>query len=73
MFTGRVGGGFGGKQEMLAEDLVALAVLRIGRAGELGVHPRGGVHRRTQPAPVPGRRTVAAGADGMLTALPSTC
>ena len=30
MLTGRVGGGFGGKQEMLAEDLVALAVLRLG-------------------------------------------
>jgi putative selenate reductase molybdopterin-binding subunit len=29
--AGRVGGGFGGKQEMLAEDLVALAVLRLGR------------------------------------------
>jgi CO/xanthine dehydrogenase Mo-binding subunit len=28
---GRVGGGFGGKQEMLTEDLVALAVLRTGR------------------------------------------
>ena len=31
MFTARVGGGFGGKQEMLTEDLVALAVLRTGR------------------------------------------
>jgi putative selenate reductase molybdopterin-binding subunit len=31
VFTGRVGGGFGGKQEMLVEDLVALAVLRTGR------------------------------------------
>ncbi|MGD9529829.1 molybdopterin-dependent oxidoreductase [Pseudonocardia sp.] len=29
--TARVGGGFGGKQEMLVEDLVALAVLRTGR------------------------------------------
>ncbi|MEU4561175.1 molybdopterin cofactor-binding domain-containing protein [Actinoplanes sp. NPDC023936] len=29
--AGRVGGGFGGKQEMLVEDLVALAVLRTGR------------------------------------------
>ena len=29
--AGRVGGGFGGKQEMLVEDLVALAVLRLGR------------------------------------------
>ncbi|MDI6105862.1 molybdopterin-dependent oxidoreductase [Actinoplanes sp. NEAU-A12] len=28
--AGRVGGGFGGKQEMLVEDLVALAVLRTG-------------------------------------------
>jgi CO/xanthine dehydrogenase Mo-binding subunit/aerobic-type carbon monoxide dehydrogenase small subunit (CoxS/CutS family) len=31
VLTGRVGGGFGGKQEMLCEDLVALAVLRTGR------------------------------------------
>ncbi|GAA0472122.1 oxidoreductase [Paractinoplanes deccanensis] len=31
VIAGRVGGGFGGKQEMLAEDLVALAVLRSGR------------------------------------------
>ncbi|WP_458317442.1 molybdopterin-dependent oxidoreductase [Mycolicibacterium brisbanense] len=30
VFTRRVGGGFGGKQEMLVEDLVALAVLRLG-------------------------------------------
>ncbi|GIF38023.1 molybdopterin-dependent oxidoreductase [Actinoplanes xinjiangensis] len=29
--AGRVGGGFGGKQEMLVEDLVAMAVLRTGR------------------------------------------
>ncbi|WP_045744727.1 molybdopterin-dependent oxidoreductase [Actinoplanes rectilineatus] len=31
VMAGRVGGGFGGKQEMLTEDLVALAVLRLGR------------------------------------------
>lgn len=31
MHTARVGGGFGGKQEIFAEDLVALAVLRTGR------------------------------------------
>jgi putative selenate reductase molybdopterin-binding subunit len=31
VFTRRVGGGFGAKQEMLVEDLVALAVLRLGR------------------------------------------
>jgi CO/xanthine dehydrogenase Mo-binding subunit len=29
--AGRVGGGFGGKQEMLVEDVVALAVLRLRR------------------------------------------
>ena len=29
--TGRVGGGFGGKQELLTEDLVAVAALRLGR------------------------------------------
>ena len=32
---GRVGGGFGGKQEMLVEDIVALAALRTGRAVQL--------------------------------------
>jgi putative selenate reductase molybdopterin-binding subunit len=31
----RVGGGFGGKQELLTEDVVALAVLRTGRAVQL--------------------------------------
>lgn len=32
VFAARVGGGFGGKQELLTEDLVTLAVLRTGRA-----------------------------------------
>ncbi|HJZ13831.1 MAG TPA: molybdopterin cofactor-binding domain-containing protein, partial [Stellaceae bacterium] len=31
VFTERVGGGFGGKQEMLSEDLCVLALLKIGR------------------------------------------
>ncbi|KGJ79518.1 aldehyde oxidase [Cryobacterium roopkundense] len=31
VFTARVGGGFGGKQEILTEDVVALAVLSTGR------------------------------------------
>ncbi|MEP7762804.1 molybdopterin cofactor-binding domain-containing protein [Sanguibacter sp. 25GB23B1] len=31
VFAARVGGGFGGKQEILTEDLVALAVLRTGQ------------------------------------------
>ena len=31
VFTGRVGGGFGGKQEMITEDLCVLAALKTGR------------------------------------------
>jgi len=31
VFTKRVGGGFGGKQEMISEDLCVLATLKIGR------------------------------------------
>ena len=54
VLTGRVGGGFGGKQEMLAEDLVALAVLRDRAAGAVGVHPRRAVHLGHHPAPVHG-------------------
>ncbi|BCT77517.1 dehydrogenase [Sinomonas cyclohexanicum] len=33
--TGRVGGGFGGKQEILTEDVAALAALRLGRPVQL--------------------------------------
>ena len=69
VFTRRVGGGFGGKQEMLAEDLVALAVLRLGtpvryefsRSDEFTVAPC------RHPFRV--EVTVAADADGTLTAL----
>ncbi|ABM16052.1 MULTISPECIES: molybdopterin-dependent oxidoreductase [Mycolicibacterium] len=69
VFTRRVGGGFGGKQEMLAEDLVALAVLRLGapvryefsRTDEFTVAPC------RHPFRV--EVTVAAGRDGRLTAL----
>jgi CO/xanthine dehydrogenase Mo-binding subunit len=33
VFAERVGGGFGGKQEMIVEDIVALAVLKtVGRS-----------------------------------------
>ena len=31
VFTERIGGGFGGKQEMISEDLCALAALKTGR------------------------------------------
>lgn len=67
--TARVGGGFGAKQEMLTEDLVALAVLRLG-------HPvRYEFTRTDQFTSAPCRHpfrvdvTVAATPDGVLTAL----
>jgi CO/xanthine dehydrogenase Mo-binding subunit len=69
VFTRRVGGGFGGKQEMLTEDLVALAVLRLGQP------VRYEFSRSEEFVAAPCRHpfrveaTVAAGADGMLTAL----
>ena len=69
VFTKRVGGGFGGKQEMLTEDLVALAVLRLGapvryefsRTDEFTIAPC----RHPFRVDV----TAAADADGVLTAL----
>lgn len=69
VFTKRVGGGFGGKQEMLTEDLVALAVLR------LDAPVRYEFHRSDQFTVAPCRHpfrvdvTVAADGDGVLTAL----
>jgi CO/xanthine dehydrogenase Mo-binding subunit len=69
VFTRRVGGGFGGKQEMLVEDLVALAVLR------LDAPVRYEFSRSDQFTVAPCRHpfrvdvTVAANASGELTAL----
>ncbi|MDJ0395879.1 molybdopterin-dependent oxidoreductase [Rhodococcus sp. G-MC3] len=69
VFTARVGGGFGGKQELLTEDIVALAVLRTGspvqfeftRTDEFTVSPC----RHPFIVDV----TAAATSDGTLTAL----
>lgn len=69
VFAKRVGGGFGAKQEMLAEDLVALAVLRLGRP------VRYEFSRSDEFTMAPCRHpfrvdvTVAADGDGTLTAL----
>ncbi|MFP5021687.1 molybdopterin-dependent oxidoreductase [Pseudonocardia phyllosphaerae] len=65
----RLGGGFGGKQEMFAEDLVGLAVLRTGRAV---VHEFTRAEEFTRTAVRhPMRVGVALGAtrDGRLTAM----
>ena len=69
VFTARVGGGFGGKQELLTEDLVTLAVLSTGqpvqyeftRTDELTIAPV----RHPFAIDV----TLGATADGRLTAL----
>ncbi len=70
VFCERVGGGFGGKQEMLVEDIVALAVLHTGRPVRLEFTRAGAVHRR-RPTRHPMRVTVKVGAtrDGTLTAM----
>jgi CO/xanthine dehydrogenase Mo-binding subunit/aerobic-type carbon monoxide dehydrogenase small subunit (CoxS/CutS family) len=67
--TGRVGGGFGGKQEMLVEDVVALAVLRLRRPVRLEFTR--GEQFTAATTRHPFTITVRAGAkrDGTLTAL----
>ncbi len=67
--TERVGGGFGGKQEMLVEDIVALAVLKTGRPVTLELTRAEQFAATTTRHPM--RITVRAGAtrDGTLTAL----
>ncbi|AQT81277.1 aldehyde oxidase [Mycolicibacterium litorale] len=69
VFAARVGGGFGAKQEMLVEDIVALAVLRLGRPVRYEFTRSD--QFRTAPCRHPYRVdvTAAAGADGVLTAL----
>jgi CO/xanthine dehydrogenase Mo-binding subunit/aerobic-type carbon monoxide dehydrogenase small subunit (CoxS/CutS family) len=68
----RVGGGFGGKQEMLTEDIVALAVLTTGRAVQLELTREEEFTATTTRHPM--EVTIKAGArrDGTLTALQLT-
>ena len=69
VFTARVGGGFGGKQEMITEDIVALAVLRTGRPVKLELTRAEQFSATTTRHPM--RVTVKIGArrDGRLTAI----
>ncbi len=69
VFCERVGGGFGGKQEMLVEDIVALAVLKLGQPVQLELTRAEQFSGTTTRHPM--RVTVRAGAtaDGVLTAL----
>ncbi|MEU9256574.1 molybdopterin-dependent oxidoreductase [Streptomyces sp. NPDC048270] len=67
--AGRVGGGFGGKQEMLTEDIVVLAALKLRRPVKLEFTRAEQFHGATTRHPF--KITIKAGAkaDGTLTAL----
>ncbi|MEV6774267.1 molybdopterin cofactor-binding domain-containing protein [Nocardia sp. NPDC051030] len=68
VFAARVGGGFGGKQEMFTEDLVALAVLRTGQPVQYEL-TRTDEFFTTVRHPMRVEVTAGADADGRLTAL----
>jgi len=65
----RVGGGFGGKQEMLTEDIVALAVLGTGRPVHLELTREEEFTAATTRHPMEITVGVGAAHDGTLTAL----
>jgi putative selenate reductase molybdopterin-binding subunit len=69
VFTARVGGGFGGKQELITEDLVTLAVLRTGRPVQYEF-TRGDEFTIASPRhPMRVKVRLGATADGILTAM----
>ncbi|AGL17888.1 molybdopterin-dependent oxidoreductase [Actinoplanes sp. N902-109] len=69
VLTGRVGGGFGGKQEMLVEDLVALAVRATGRPVKHEFTRAEQFTSATTRHPFTVRMKAGARRDGTLTAL----
>ena len=69
VFTARVGGGFGGKQELITEDLVTLAVLATGRPVQYEF-TRGDEFTVASPRhPMRVRVKLGATRDGLLTAM----
>ncbi|MGW0335583.1 molybdopterin-dependent oxidoreductase [Streptomyces sp. NPDC003011] len=64
----RLGGAFGGKQEMLTEDIAVLAALRTGRPVKIE-YTRAESFATTTRHPFQVRVTIAARGDGRLTAL----
>ncbi|MBC7403529.1 MAG: molybdopterin-dependent oxidoreductase, partial [Microbacteriaceae bacterium] len=69
VFTARVGGGFGGKQELFTEDLVTLAVLRTGRPVQYEFTREDEFTLASPRHPIRVSVTLAATSDGTLTAL----
>ena len=69
VFSERVGGGFGGKQEMLTEDIVALAVLKTGRPVKLELTRQEQFVGTTTRHPMRITMKIGARRDGQLTAI----
>jgi len=69
VFTARVGGGFGGKQEILTEDLVTLAVLKTGRPVQYEFTREDEFTIAPMRHPMTVTVTLGATADGTLTAM----
>ena len=69
VFANRVGGGFGGKQELFTEDLTALAVLKLGRPVAYEFSRTDQFVRASLRHPMRVRTTLGADADGRLTAM----
>ena len=67
--SGRVGGGFGGKQEVLVEDIAVLAALRLGRPVQIELSREEQFAAATTRHPFRVRVRAGADADGVLTAL----
>ncbi len=69
VFAVRVGGGFGGKQELLTEDLVTMAVLRTGRPAQYEFTREDEFTIAPLRHPKRVRVTLGADARGLLTAM----
>ncbi|WP_394684905.1 molybdopterin-dependent oxidoreductase [uncultured Microbacterium sp.] len=69
VYAARVGGGFGGKQELFTEDLTALAVLKLGRPVAYEFSRTDQFVRASLRHPMRVRTTLGADADGTLTAM----
>jgi putative selenate reductase molybdopterin-binding subunit len=69
VFTARVGGGFGGKQELITEDLVTLAVLKTGRPVQLEFTREDEFTVASPRHPMRVGVTLGATSDGTLTAI----
>ena len=69
VYANRVGGGFGGKQELFTEDLTALAVLALGRPVAYEFSRTDQFVRASLRHPMRVRVTLGSDADGVLTAM----